>query len=201
MNALRLAVFASHNGSTLQAVIDACLSGELNARIVLVVSNNSKSKALQRARDANIETAHLSSATHTNQQELDNATLRALTAANADLVVLCGYMKKLGSQTLNHYSGRIVNTHPSLLPKYGGKGYYGRKVHEAVIAAGDTESGATVHEVEAQYDTGKVLAQTRVPVCPEDSPEDLEERVKAAEQQLLVRTLADLASKRQQSGR
>ena len=108
-------------------------------------------------------------------------------------------MKKLGPNTLEAFSGRIINTHPALLPKFGGKGYYGRKVHEAVLAAGETESGATVHLVDTDYDTGPALSQVRVPVMADDTIDKLEERVKHAEQKLLVDTLADLTKERQAS--
>ena len=108
-------------------------------------------------------------------------------------MLLCGYMKKLGNRTLNHYRGQILNTHPSLLPKYGGQGYYGRKVHEAVIAAGDSESGVTLHQVAEVYDSGEIIEQRNVKVLPTDSAEDLEERVKQAERALWVDVLARMA--------
>jgi phosphoribosylglycinamide formyltransferase-1 len=108
-------------------------------------------------------------------------------------------MKKLGPRTLERYRTRILNTHPALLPRYGGQGYYGRKVHEAVLAAGDRETGATVHLVDGDYDTGPILAQVRVPVRAGDSEETLEERVKEAERKLIVATLAELDSRREAS--
>ena len=191
---LRLGILASHAGTTMQAVIDGCASGAINAEISLVISNNSSSQALARAKRAGLTTAHLSKKIHANDQELDSAILAALTEAQVDLVLLCGYMKKLGRPTLNHFRGRLLNTHPSLLPKYGGQGYYGRKVHDAVIAAGDSASGVTLHQVAEGYDTGEIIEQQRVPVLPTDSAADLEERVKEAEQKLLVKELARMAS-------
>lgn len=196
---MRLAVLASHQGTTLQAVLDACKQGILEAEVALVVSNNSSSGALQRARAAAVATAHISGKTHDGEGAADAALLGALQAARIDWVLLLGYMKKLGPRTLNAYSGRILNTHPALLPKYGGQGYFGRTVHEAVLAAGETESGATVHLVDTDYDSGQILAQTRVPVRAEDSVELLEERVKAAEQKLLINTLVDLTKQQQAS--
>lgn len=194
MSQLRLGILASHTGSTMQAVIDACADGRIDAQIVMVISNNSQSQALQRAATANIATRHLSSAIHKPAEALDAAIASTLNAAGADLVVLCGYMKKLGDQTIKAFHGRLINTHPALLPKHGGQGFYGRRVHEAVLAAGDTESGATVHHVAGVYDTGEIIAQARVPVLAQDRAEDLEERVKTAERQLLVATLSELAS-------
>lgn len=196
---MRIAALASHGGSILQAVIDACESGALDAEVALVVSNNSRSGAMERARAHHIPTAHLSSQTHPDPAALDAAIEQALLDADADWILLTGYMKKLGPRTLNRYRNRILNTHPSLLPKFGGQGLYGRKVHAAVIAAGETESGATVHLVDGEYDTGPVLAQVRVPVRANDTVEVLEERVKEAERKLVVATLAELASRREAS--
>jgi phosphoribosylglycinamide formyltransferase-1 len=102
-------------------------------------------------------------------------------------------MKKLGPKVLREFRNRIVNTHPALLPKFGGSGFYGRRVHEAVIASGDQETGATLHIVDADYDSGPILAQVRVPVLAGDSVEELEERVKVAERKLVVATLAELS--------
>ncbi|HET6473905.1 MAG TPA: phosphoribosylglycinamide formyltransferase [Pseudomonadales bacterium] len=190
---MRLGVLASHEGSVLQALLDACADARIAARIVLVVSNNSDSGALRRAREAGIATCHLSSATHSDPTALDQAIVDALDAAAVDLVVLAGYMKRLGPTTLERYAGRLLNTHPSLLPKFGGAGFYGRRVHEAVLASGDRESGATVHWVAGEYDTGPIVAQTRVPICANETAQSLETKVKAVERELLIETLATLA--------
>lgn len=197
---MRIAVLASHGGSILQAVIDAIDAGTLAAELVLVISNNSNAHALQRARENNISTAHLSSRTHSDPDALDAAMADTLTNSNAQWVLLAGYMKKLGPITLSKYHNRILNTHPALLPKYGGQGYYGRSVHEAVLAAGEQETGATVHLVEGDYDTGPIVSQVRVPVKTGDDAARLEERVKAAERKLIVATLAQLADPRQAVG-
>ncbi len=196
---MRIAALASHGGSILQAVIDACESGALSAEVSLVISNNSSAGALERARAHGIRTAHLSSRSHPDADALDEAIEQALEAAEADWVLLSGYMKKLGPRTLARYRNRILNTHPALLPKYGGQGFYGSKVHEAVIAAGDTESGATVHLVDGDYDTGPILAQVKVPIRSGDTAAILEERVKEAERKLIVTTLEELASRREAS--
>jgi phosphoribosylglycinamide formyltransferase 1 len=190
---MRIGVLASHEGSVLQAMLDACEDARLAARIVLVISNNSESGALRRAREAGIAAHHLSSATHPNATALDHALVDALDAEHVDLVVLAGYMKRLGPSVLTHYAGRLLNTHPSLLPKFGGAGFYGRRVHEAVLASGDRETGATVHWVTGDYDTGPVIAQTRVVVCADDTAESLEAKVKSAERALLIDTLGSLA--------
>lgn len=196
----RLAVFASHGGSILQALLDAARNGELPMEVVLVISNNSSSTALKRAAEHGIPTAHLSHHTHSDETELDAAITQALSDAGADWVLLAGYMKKLGQTTLERFRNRIINAHPALLPKYGGKGFYGRKVHEAVIAAEEKESGATVHLVEGDYDTGPILSQVRVPVKATDSVDDLENRVKAAERNLVLATLNELVNRKQAAG-
>ncbi len=191
---MRIGVLASHEGSVLQAVIDACGSGRIDAQVVLVITNNSASGARVRAERARIATAHLSSATHPDPQALDRAICERLLSERADLVLLAGYMKKLGTATLSRFKGRILNTHPALLPKHGGQGYFGRRVHESVIAAGDRESGATVHWVDGDYDTGPIVRQVRVPVDPDETPGSLEQKIKSVERELLIDVLAELAT-------
>lgn len=188
---LRIAVLASGEGLTLQALIDAMAANELRAEIVCVISNNVAAGALKRARQAGIATQHLSSLTH--GEELDVALTAALQAAAPDLVVLTGYMKRLGPCLLAAFGGRIINVHPSLLPKYGGQGMYDHHVHTAVLAAGEHESGATVHYVEGDYDSGRIIAQARVPVLADDTPATLAERVKQRERLLLVAVLQQRA--------
>ena len=190
----RLAVLASHGGSILQAVMDACRSGALPAEVVLVIGNNSGSMALQRAAKAGIDTLHLSSRTHPDPAALDHAIRDGLRGARADWVMLAGYMKKLGNETLAAFPHRILNTHPALLPKHGGRGFYGRNVHQSVIDAGERESGATMHLVDTDYDTGPIVAQIKVAVAADDRVEDLEERVQVAERDLVVNTLRDLVN-------
>lgn len=195
-----LAILASHGGSILQAVIDACEAGTLPAEVVLVISNNSKSQALARAAGQSIKTLHLSTNTHPEPDLLDRAMRNAFDQAKVDWVILAGYMKRLGRETLNAYQHRIINTHPALLPKYGGQGFFGRRVHQAVIDAGDTESGATVHLVKGDYDTGPIVSQVRVPVKPDDSVEALEKRVKTAERELIVNSLIELIGRKEAAG-
>lgn len=190
---MNIGVLASHAGTTLQAVLDACASGELPARVSLVISNNAESGALQRARAAGIDSRQLSGKTHPDPAALDRAICDALTEAQIEVVLLAGYMKKLGPLTLRTFAGRILNTHPALLPKFGGPGMYGMHVHRAVLAAGERLSGATVHRVEGEYDTGPVLAQCSVPLMDGDTPETLAERVQASERRLVVEVLKQIA--------
>jgi phosphoribosylglycinamide formyltransferase-1 len=189
---MRLAVLASHGGTTLQSVLDACAVGRVRAVVAVVIGNNSGARALDRARTAGVPALHLSTATHGDG--LDAAIAAALRAHRADYVLLAGYMRKIGPRVLAEYAGRILNTHPALLPKYGGRGMYGRHVHEAVVAAGEKESGATAHLVDADYDTGRILAQRAVAVHADDTGESLEQRVQRAEKELLIEVLAQLAA-------
>jgi phosphoribosylglycinamide formyltransferase-1 len=191
--AMRLGVLASHEGTTLQAVLDAVADGRIPAEVAVVISNNRESGALKRAHAAGLFAAHLSSVTHPDHEQLDRAILKTLTDARVDVVLLAGYMKKLGPNVLREYGGRIVNTHPALLPKFGGKGMYGDRVHQAVLASGDSETGVSVHLVDAEYDTGPVLAQCRVPVLPGDSVAKLAARVQAREKEFIIEVLAKMA--------
>lgn len=192
--ALSIAVLASHEGTTLQAILDACAARQIAARVSTVISNNSDSGALRRALAAGATPVHLSSKTHPDPELLDRAIVQALAGARADVVMLAGYMRKLGALTLASYRGRILNTHPALLPKFGGQGMYGMRVHQAVLAAGEVESGASVHLVDAEYDTGRVLAQVKVRVEPGDTPEVLAQRVQASERELVISVLGRIAA-------
>ena len=186
---IRLAALASHEGSTLQALIDACANRTIAADLVVVISNNSQAGALHRATAAGILTHHISSRTHGDEDAANQAIADALEAADADLILLLGYMKKTGRAILNRHSGRIINTHPALLPNFGGQGFFGRSVHEAVHEAGVCETGATLHLVGHEYDTGPIIAQIKVPVLRGDDVDDIEARVKSAEKKLLIDTL------------
>ena len=149
---------------------------------------------MARARSAGIPALHLSSATHPDEAALDRAVLTALTDHGANLIVLAGYMKRLGPLTLSHYSGRVLNTHPALLPKFGGRGMFGDRVHEAVLSAGEEVSGATVHVVDGEYDSGPILSQIPVPVLPLDTAATLRSRVQGVERSQYVTALQRIAS-------
>ena len=190
---MNIGVLASHEGTVLQSVLDACAEGRIAGRVAVVVSNNSGSGALRRARQAGVTVAHLSSITHPDPGALDSAIRDVLGAAGVDLVLLAGYMKKLGPATLEAFKGRILNTHPALLPKFGGQGMYGDRVFEAVIEAGETESGVSIHIVDADFDTGRVVRQCKVPVFSDDSSETLKTRVRMREREFVVETLAGIA--------
>jgi phosphoribosylglycinamide formyltransferase 1 len=175
---MRIAVAISGHGSNLEALHYALKSGAA-ARIVVVISNRRDAGGLERARQWGVSTEVLTDPT-------DEATWVALLQRyGVDLVVLAGYLKLVPANVIAAYRGRIVNVHPALLPAFGGKGMYGRRVHEAVLASGARETGATVHLVDEAYDHGATLAQARVPVLPGDTPELLARRVLQVEHRLL----------------
>lgn len=188
----KLGILVSHRGTNFQSIIDACEAGSINAKVVVAISNNSRSIGLQRARVAGIPAFHLSARTHPETTELDAAILEILLTRQVDLVITAGYMKKLGEKTLRQYQRKIINVHPSLLPKYGGKGMFGMKVHAAVLDSCDTETGITVHYVDGGYDSGEIISQVRLPIKPGDTPEFLAARILPQEHKLLVKTLKEL---------
>lgn len=191
---LTLGLLASHRGSNVQAVVEACRSGRLDARPGVVISNNASAGVLQFAESAGIPTRRIGGPEYADDRVRDDAILETLQAHGVDLVLLLGYMKLLGPRTTAAYRGRILNTHPALLPRHGGRGMYGIRVHEAVLAAGDVETGVTLHLVDEQYDHGDVVAQTRVPVLPGDTVESLAARVLEREHAFIVESLQRIAA-------
>ena len=190
---LVLGFLASHGGSNLLAILTAIREGRLPAQPGVVISNNSDSGALKHAAAFGVPGLHLSSHTHPDADALDAAILAGLHAHRVTLVVLAGYMRKLGPRVLTAFRGRILNIHPALLPAHGGQGMFGMNVHRAVLAAGDRESGCTVHLVTSEYDEGPALSQARVPVLPGDTPETLQARVLEQEHRLYADTLRRIA--------
>lgn len=179
-----LVVFASGNGSTLQAIIDSIRNHELEAQIDLVVSDNANAYALERAKANHIETYIIQ---NKNFAQRDLELSHILSNYSIDLIVLAGYLKMIGPNLLEKYT--IINTHPSLLPKYGGKGMHGMHVHEAVIEAHEKYSGATIHFVNQEYDKGNIISQTQVEILPSDTAETLSQKVQAAEKIQLIQVL------------
>ena len=192
---LNIAVFGSGRGSNFHAILAAIESGSIpGARIVCVVSNNSSAGILQIARDHSLPAYHLSRTQCASEAAFLERLLGVLDSHEANLIVLAGYMKLLPSQLIARFRQRVVNIHPALLPRFGGEGMYGRYVHEAVLAAGGTESGATVHLVDEVYDHGAILLQRKVPILPGDSPEDLATRVLVVEHELYPEAIRRIAS-------
>ena len=193
---LRIGFLASHGGSGMRAIVAAISSGELNAEARLLVSNNRDCAALQFARDHGLAWRHISAATEGGPDAADAAIAEAMLQAGVNLVVLSGYMRKLGPAMLARYAGRILNIHPGLLPRFGGQGMYGRRVHEAVLRDGDETTGATVHLVDGEYDHGPALLQAEVPVLADDTVETLQARVMALEPELYLQVLATIVEGR-----
>ncbi|NTU92599.1 MAG: phosphoribosylglycinamide formyltransferase [Chlorobiaceae bacterium] len=191
-NITRLAVFCSGTGSNFRALHEAIHERELPAEIVLCVSNRPQCGAFEFAEEKGVETLHLSERQFGSFEEFEEAMLRALKARGIGLVLLAGYMRKVPDAVVAAYADRILNVHPALLPKFGGEGMYGIRVHTAVIAAGESESGATVHLVNKEYDKGRILLQRTVPVLPGDTPESLADRVLACEHLLYPDALEQL---------
>ena len=182
---LRIAVLGSGRGSNFQAILSAVQSGALpKVRICLVISNNSSAGILEIARSNGIPALHLSQKAFATEEDFLQAMLEAFRVHDVNFVVLAGYMKRVHPEVIRRFRGRIVNIHPALLPKFGGQGMYGHHVHEAVIAARETVSGATVHIVDEEYDRGPIVLQRTVEVSPADTPETLAAKVLTIEHEL-----------------
>lgn len=195
-NPIRLGFLASGSGSNFQAIIDNIANGKLNAVAALLISNNSKAYALERAAQNNIPCFHISSAKFPNQNDLDNEIIRLLDEHKIDILILAGYMKMLSSKIIHFMESRVLNIHPALLPKYGGHGMYGMNVHKAVCEAKENISGATVHLVDDEYDRGRILKQMEVMIDENDSAEQIAEKVLKIEHILFSETLIDIVEDR-----
>ena len=191
----KIAVLVSGGGTNLQAVIDSIEGGVLkNVEIALVISTNPRAYALERAKSHGLNTAVLAKRDFDDDISRNAALLKLLLEKKVQLVVLCGFLMVLDEQVIKAFENRIINIHPALLPNFGGKGYYGISVHEAVLAAGVDVTGATVHFVDDGIDTGKIILQKEVAVLPGDTPETLQKRVmEKAEWKILPKAIAIFA--------
>lgn len=188
---IKFGVMASGGGSNFQAILNRIASGDLDARCEFLIANNGSCGAVEKAKAAGIPVYHISGKTHPEVDAYEAALLNVLDEHPVDLLILAGYMKALPLCMLKRMPNRILNIHPSLLPKFGGKGFWGIHVHEAVIAAKETESGPTVHLVSEEIDAGRILAQRKVPVLPDDTPEVLAARVLVQEHDLFWRVIKE----------
>lgn len=175
--ALRCAVFASGGGSNFGALLDRKKSGDLHVDFVLFVGNNSAAPAFERARKYAVPAVHLAPSRFASEEAYAGKLNSLLREYRVELIVLAGYMKKIPLQIVKEYRHRIVNIHPGLLPAFGGKGLFGGRVHEAVIAYGAKITGVTVHFVDEEYDHGPIILQRAVEVLDTDDPHTLAERV------------------------
>ncbi|MDP2180101.1 phosphoribosylglycinamide formyltransferase [Methylicorpusculum sp.] len=189
---MKLSFLASHGGSSARQIITAISEGELvGYEIGILITNNKDAAIYQWCIDNQITVHHISAKTHPDHE--DQAIRDCLLESRTDLVVLSGYMKKIGPLTLSTFADKILNIHPSLLPKHGGQGKYGNYVHASVLQSGDRVSGASVHRVNGAYDEGPVLLQEEVPVYPDDTVETLGQRVRAIEAGLYINVLKAIA--------
>lgn len=177
----KVAILASHNGSGFSALYKAAEKKEIDIEIVLVISNNSNATVLQNATDYGIKNLVVNSKTDANPDEKIEELLRE---QNCKYIFLSGYMKKVGDSITKNF--QVINSHPALLPKYGGLGMYGRRVHEAVIKNRENVSGVTIHEVDTEYDSGKIILQKELKLNIDESVDSLEERIKKLEQSAIV---------------
>lgn len=186
---MKLAVFASGGGSNFQAILDAVDQGDLPADVVLCISDNDRAGALERAHRHDVPTAVLVPASYSSNEAYTADLLAVLSEHNVSFIALAGYLKKIPSRVVQTFHHRMLNIHPALLPAFGGKGLYGMRVHRAVLEYGVRWTGATVHLVEQEYDTGPVVLQTPVPVYPDDTAEELAERVLEVEHRIYPEAL------------
>lgn len=186
---LHLGFLASRRGSNVEAILNEIETRELEASAKVIISNNPDAPVLDLGKNRNIPNYCLN---EKNTKDLNEAILKTLGKYEVNLIILAGYMKRIEPNIIEAYPNRILNIHPSLLPKYGGKSRYGMRVHESVINSEDIESGATIHIVTEEYDRGRILAQYKVPRYKLDTPETLAKRVLKIEHVLYSQTLRDI---------
>ncbi len=181
-----ISFLASHGGSSAKAIIAAINNSQLNATVGIVITNNRDSAISAWCLDNNVLVRHISSKTHRGEDNADEAISTVLQNAGSQLIVCSGYMKLIGPHTLDAFPEKVVNIHPALLPKHGGKGMFGDHVHRAVLASGDTISGATVHFVTAGVDEGPIILQQEVAVTTSDTVETLRTKIQTIECPLYI---------------
>lgn len=189
MKKKRLVVLISGSGTNLQAIIDGTKEGVIPGEVVLVIANRKDAFGLKRAQRAGIDTLFLDPKESQSKVEYDQKIMAAISACRGEFIILAGYLRILTPFLVKAYEGRIINIHPSLIPQYCGQGFYGLRVHEAVLAHKEKETGVTVHFVDEGTDTGAIILQEKVAVLPEDTPQSLQERVLQKEHEVLIRAL------------
>jgi phosphoribosylglycinamide formyltransferase-1 len=191
---LNIAIFLSGRGSNFLSISDSIKSGKLNAKIVLVGSNNADAVGLQKAQESGYNTQVF------NRQEFGDGKKFAkfmddeFSKFGVEYIVLAGYLRKMPPRIIETYKDRIINIHPALLPKFGGKGMYGLHVHNSVLEAGESETGVTIHFVDNKYDNGNIIAQKSIPVLTDDTPETLSARVLELEHSFYPEVLQKIAT-------
>jgi len=198
----RIGVLASTNGTDLQAIIDEMKAGKMpGIELAVVLGNREKAFALERARDQGYRAVYVDPK-NLSREEYDEKLAEILIEEEVDLVVLIGYMKILSSGFVNQFPGRIINVHPALMPKFSGPGFFGSNVHEAVLKAGEKETGFTIHFVDNNVDAGEIIIQKKVEVDSRDTPDTLKEKVQALEKKWypeVIRQIAERNKEKQNS--
>ncbi len=192
----KIAVLASGGGTNFQALIDGCRQGQIDGEIVLLIYNRKDAYAKNRAEQNKIPYKYINKIASGGTEKMQREVFDELSKSKADIIVLAGYLEKLGKAVVEKWESRIINIHPSLIPMFCGEGYYGLKVHEAVIKKGVKSTGCTTHFVDSDYDTGPIIMQRHVAVDPEDTPESLAGKILVFEHECLVESVALLCENR-----
>ncbi|MCY4512453.1 MAG: phosphoribosylglycinamide formyltransferase [Bdellovibrionales bacterium] len=190
---IRLVMLASGAGTTVSAFCEAGEKGQIPAQVVAVITNESKAGVISVAEEHQVPCSVIQYQKE-NVMNWDQLLLKTIKKYDPDLILLAGFLKKIGPVVLSHFKNRIVNSHPALLPEFSGLGMYGSRVHTAVIAHKKTETGVTIHLVNENYDEGRILAQRKLPVFPKETPSELEKRVKTMEKDLYIQTVKKILS-------
>ena len=186
---MRIAIFASGSGSNAEAIIRASREGRLSSEVGLVISNNVNAGVLKRAKALEVNNSVIDPRSFESEELYITSLLSTLDENEIDFIALAGYLKLVQPELIDKYRNKITNIHPALLPSFGGKGFYGMKVHEAVLEAGCKVSGVTIHLVNEKFDRGPIIAQRTLPVLDDDSPESLAERVQKIEHEIYPEAL------------
>ncbi len=189
---MKISFLASHGGSAARHIITAIRNNDLEAEIGLLITNNRDADIYRWSQRNAVEVIYISAQTHPDEEKKDRAIQQLLEKAGTDLIVLSGYMKKMGPQTVAAFTNKILNIHPSLLPRHGGQGLYGDKVHESVLKSGDKQSGATVQLINNEYDQGPVILQQTVEVASNDTVLSLKAKVQAIEGELYLNSIKQI---------
>ncbi|GAB5465636.1 MAG: phosphoribosylglycinamide formyltransferase [Candidatus Kapaibacteriales bacterium] len=190
---LKIGFFASGGGSNVEAILKNINMGEVPAEAKFIISNNSQAGVAEKAEKYGVPFHHISSKTHPEPEALAFEMIDLIEAYDVELIVLAGYIKKLPDEVIEHMKGKVINIHPSLLPKFGGQGMYGMNVHRAVVEAGETMTGCTVHQVSDEYDEGRILGRCRTMIEPGDSAETVAQKVLRCEHELYSIVIGQIA--------
>tara|TARA_R110002033_G_scaffold109635_1_gene155635 strand:- start:21377 stop:21952 length:576 start_codon:yes stop_codon:yes gene_type:complete len=189
----RIGILSSHNGSGFDTLLEACENKTINAQVILVISNNQEAKVLQKASLSHVPNFVVNAKKYPDEN-LDEKITKLMLEFKVDYIFLSGYMKKIEENLLKSFPNKIINSHPALLPKFGGKGLYGRFVHEAVIKEKQKESGCTIHFVNENYDEGKYIIQEKISLSSDESVETLEDKIKTLEKKAIVKAFKKILS-------